>query len=200
MRIHNPVTSKMKRFAKLVKGSTSQMSDSVLNAPMSLQYNSHLFAYVTKISSYFLMNLFRSSHQRCSRRCSLRFCKIHKKTPVPESFFIKACSFIKERLWHRCFLVNVAKFLRSPFLQKISGRLLLFRSLFGETRLDWIQHKNQLRQLTSKCSQKKLQKFTNLQKPMGKFFRYVIGNVSGGRTSAFIKPTPPRNHVSSAVY
>ena len=35
---------------------------------------------------------------------------------------------------------------------------------------------------------------------MGQFFKYVIGNVSGGRTSAFIKPTPPRKHVSSAVY
>ena len=35
---------------------------------------------------------------------------------------------------------------------------------------------------------------------MGKFFKYVIGNVSGGRTSAFIEPTPPRKHVSSAVY
>ena len=27
----------------------------------------------------------------------------------------KACNFIKKRLWHRCFLVNFAKFLRTPF-------------------------------------------------------------------------------------
>ena len=32
----------------------------------------------------------------------------------------------KKRLWHRCFPVNFAKFLRAPFLQNTSGRLLLF--------------------------------------------------------------------------
>ena len=35
------------------------------------------------------------------------------------------CNFIKKRLWHRCFPVNFAKFLRTPFLQNTSGRLLL---------------------------------------------------------------------------
>ena len=46
----------------------------------------------------------------------------------------RACNFIKKaepatllkkRLWHRCFPVNFAKFLRTPFLQNSSGRLLL---------------------------------------------------------------------------
>ena len=32
----------------------------------------------------------------------------------------------KKRLQHRCFPVNIAKFLGTPFLQNISGRLLLF--------------------------------------------------------------------------
>ena len=27
---------------------------------------------------------------------------------------VKACNFIKKRLWHRCFPVNLAKFLRTP--------------------------------------------------------------------------------------
>ena len=36
---------------------------------------------------------------------------------MPES---QACNFIKERLWHRCFPVNFAKFLRTPFLQNTS--------------------------------------------------------------------------------
>ena len=52
--------------------------------------------------------------------------------------FFQACSFtrwvnnklgsatlLKKRLWHRCFPVNFAKFLRTPFLQNTSGRLLL---------------------------------------------------------------------------
>ena len=33
---------------------------------------------------------------------------------------------LKKRLWHRCFPVNFAKFLRTSFLQNTSGRLLLF--------------------------------------------------------------------------
>ena len=36
----------------------------------------------------------------------------------------EACNFIKKRVWHRCFPVNCAKFLRTPFLQNNSGRLL----------------------------------------------------------------------------
>ena len=34
-------------------------------------------------------------------------------------------SFGKGRLWHRCFHVNFVKFLRTPFLQNTSERLLL---------------------------------------------------------------------------
>ena len=49
---------------------------------------------------------------------------------MPESLFLmklqaEACSFIKKRLWHRCVPVNFAKFLRTPFLQNTSRRLLL---------------------------------------------------------------------------
>ena len=40
-----------------------------------------------------------------------------KATPVGD--------FIKKRLWHRCFPVNFAKFLRAPSSQNTSGRLLL---------------------------------------------------------------------------
>ena len=32
---------------------------------------------------------------------------------------------IKKGLWHRCFPVNFAKYLRTPFLKNTSGRLLL---------------------------------------------------------------------------
>ena len=32
---------------------------------------------------------------------------------------------LKKRLWHRCFLVNFAKFIRMPYLQNASGCLLL---------------------------------------------------------------------------
>ena len=45
--------------------------------------------------------------------------------------YTEACNFIKkERLRHRCFSVNFAKFSRTSFLQNTFGRLLLTFSLF----------------------------------------------------------------------
>ena len=38
---------------------------------------------------------------------------------------IRPATLLKKRLWHRCFPVKFAKFLRAPFLQNASGRLLL---------------------------------------------------------------------------
>ena len=53
----------------------------------------------------------------------------HKKkivnAPVPEFLTPDACNIIKNDIWHGCFPVNFAKFLRTPFLQNISGRRLL---------------------------------------------------------------------------
>ena len=41
------------------------------------------------------------------------------------SFLVKLqASLSKKKLWHRCFPVNLAKLLRTPFLQNTSGRLL----------------------------------------------------------------------------
>ena len=50
---------------------------------------------------------------------------------MPESLFnkddgLKPASLLKKKLWHRCFLVNFAKFSRTSLLQNTSGRLLLF--------------------------------------------------------------------------
>ena len=38
---------------------------------------------------------------------------------------LRSATLLKKRLWSRCFPVNLVKFLRTPFLQNISGRLLL---------------------------------------------------------------------------
>ena len=48
------------------------------------------------------------------------------------SFLIKLrpATLLKKRLWQRCFCINFAKFLRTPFLQDTSGRLLLFRYIY----------------------------------------------------------------------
>ena len=44
---------------------------------------------------------------------------------MPESL-ARWATLLKQRLWHRCFPVNFVKFLRTPFLQNTSGRLLLY--------------------------------------------------------------------------
>ena len=38
----------------------------------------------------------------------------------------EACNCIKKRLQHKCFLLNIAKSLRTPILKKICERLLLY--------------------------------------------------------------------------
>ena len=42
---------------------------------------------------------------------------------------LRPTTLLKKRLWHRCFLVNFAKFLRAPFLHNTYGRLLLIITL-----------------------------------------------------------------------
>ena len=37
---------------------------------------------------------------------------------------LRPAILLNKRLWHRCFPVNFVKFLRTPFLQSTSGRLL----------------------------------------------------------------------------
>ena len=49
-----------------------------------------------------------------------------ENTCVRVSFFV-----IKKRLWHRCFPVNFAKFLKTPFITKHLWRLLLKTSIFS---------------------------------------------------------------------
>ena len=50
----------------------------------------------------------------------------YENTCIRVSFWIKLQdSFIKKRLWERCFPVNFAKFLKAPFLKNTPGRMLL---------------------------------------------------------------------------
>ena len=49
--------------------------------------------------------------------CKNVFFKIRRKTPVSESLLLKR-SLLKKILWHRCFPVNFAKFLRKAFFKR----------------------------------------------------------------------------------
>ena len=52
--------------------------------------------------------------------CGGSFCTIYWL-----HLFSQPATLLKKSLWHRCFPVNFAKFLRTPFLQNTSGWLLL---------------------------------------------------------------------------
>ena len=76
-------------------------------------------------------NQLRSSHQTCfMKRVVLRnFAKFTGKHLCQSPFFNKVAglgpvTLLKKGLWHRCFPVDFAKFVRAPFWQNTSGRLL----------------------------------------------------------------------------
>ena len=65
----------------------------------------------------------------CKKGILINFAIFTGKKPVLESPFnkitgLKACNFIKKRLQHRRFLVNIVKFLRISILQNIYEQLL----------------------------------------------------------------------------
>ena len=78
------------------------------------------------------LRISRSSHQQCSIKIDLlkNFTKFTGKHLCQSFFFnkvarLRSATLLKKRLWHTCFLVNFVKFLRTTFLQNISGRLFL---------------------------------------------------------------------------
>ena len=74
----------------------------------------------------------RSSQQRYSvmKVVLKNFAKYKGKYLCQSLFFnkfagLRPATLLKKRLWHRCFPVNSAKFLRTPFLQDTIGQLFL---------------------------------------------------------------------------
>ena len=66
----------------------------------------------------------------CKKGVLENFVKFTGKHLCYSLFFNKVAGlslqfYYKKKLWHRCFPVNFAKFIRTPFLQNIFGRLLL---------------------------------------------------------------------------
>ena len=78
----------------------------------------------------------RTSHQWCSMKKGVlrNFTKFPGKYLCQSLFSnkvagLRPATLLKKRLWHWCFPVNFPKFLRTPFLQNTSRRLLLVFSL-----------------------------------------------------------------------
>ena len=78
--------------------------------------------------------LYRSSHRRCSVKKGVlrnfsKCLRLRPATLLNKSLWLRPATLLKRSLWHRCFPVNFAKLLRTPFLQNTSGRLLLKYSI-----------------------------------------------------------------------
>ena len=77
---------------------------------------------------------------------------------------LQVCNFIENRLQHRCFLVNIAKFLRTHVLKNICEQLLLrvFPSMSVWTFPTWTNSKLQSRQRRRFLKNKTKKSFYNL--------------------------------------
>ena len=75
-----------------------------------------------------LQNIFESSHHQWKKV----FLEISQN--LQENTYARI-SYLMKCLWHRCFPVNFAKFLRTPVLQNIPGRLLLYLLSYKSHRL-----------------------------------------------------------------
>ena len=76
-----------------------------------------------------VLHCVRSSHWTFSvRKVVLINCAKFTGKHLCQSLFLSKKSF-----WHWCFPENLAKFLRIPFLQNTSGRLLLYRDFIFQT-------------------------------------------------------------------
>ena len=89
------------------------------------------FLLVLQSTWAFLIWLDRSNHQRYSvRKGVLRNFRKFTGKHLCQSLFLntvvglRPATLLKKSLWHRCFPVSFMKFLKTPFLQNISGRLL----------------------------------------------------------------------------
>ena len=84
-------------------------------------------------------------------RCSVKFCKFHRKASMFLPLFnkaasLKVCNSIKKRLQHSCFPVKLSKFLRMSFLRKsFSGSLWVLTHVFKEVRIkSWCNSQQQI--------------------------------------------------------
>ena len=76
------------------------------------------------VNSWYCYNQKQLSGGVLQKRCFYEFCKIRKKTPAltcvfNEAAYLQSLTLSKKRFRHRCFLVNSAKFLITPFLKDL---------------------------------------------------------------------------------
>ena len=125
-------------MVKLLSTSSHQTNLQNLSSPLHLSVLQHLsiifvtsYGVIDIISKNSTALLSINGSEAVSQTCSVKkgvlrnFENSQKSTCARVSFLIKLQAFfLKKRLWHRCFSVNFAKFLRTPFLTEYLRWLL----------------------------------------------------------------------------
>ena len=104
---------------------------------------------------------FRSNHWRYSVKKGVlkNFPKSAGKHVCQRLFFnkdvsLRSATLLKKRLWHWCFPVNFAKFLRTPFIQNTSGQLLLWTTASETSNtkyLELIKRRSKVQEKSMSC-------------------------------------------------
>ena len=134
--LKNEISSSFKKkICHIFPGKYVQQGSKKLGLTMQFSENPTKFQLSFIIAANFRLDIEqvqspRSSHQTCSiKKGDLKnFAKFTGKQLCQSLFLnkgLRPATLLKKRLWHKCLPVNFAKFTRTPFLQNISGRLLL---------------------------------------------------------------------------
>ena len=98
--------------------------------------------------------IYRSSYPEllCRKGILRDFAKFIGKHLCQSLLGFRPAPLLKRKLWHRCFLVNVSKFMRTSFLQKTSGGFFwICNQLFDSNgNLETISSKKALRRINYK--------------------------------------------------
>ena len=88
--------------------------------------------------------LLKNSQSSQENTCT-RVSFLIKLQAIGVSFLIKLqatpATLLKKKLWYRCFPANFGKFLRAPFLQNASGRLILY-NILSCLEVDFVPNEN----------------------------------------------------------
>ena len=115
----NPRVNKLLTLNKLQNLSQFQIFISLF----SCQWLIALFTRVLlRVTVYYYYVTYAS--EAAVKSCSIKKAFLEISQNSQENAYARV-SFLKKRLWHRCFPVNFSKFLRTPFLRNTSGQLFL---------------------------------------------------------------------------
>ena len=95
----------------------------------------------------------------CKKDVLKNFAKSTGKRLCQSLFFnrvvgLRSATLLKKKLWHRCFPVNFAKFLRTPFVHKTSGQLLIWTTASETSNtkyLELIKRRSKVQEKNMSC-------------------------------------------------